>query len=220
MKKELTIKQKRVMMYFIMAAKELMEQEGVEKLTVRKVATAAGYNSATLYNYFEDMEELVVFSSIGYLKEYIARLEKAIKPDMNAKQRYRTIYEVFGNVCFGRPEIYYSLFYGKYRKKLKNVISVYYEVFPDDLGHHDGEVLQMLKGDEITERDKAIMPSLVEQGFVAEANMEQTVTLVVRMFQSYLYDACMENSKEGSDKKLEEFLNTFDYIMEKAKTVS
>lgn len=53
MRKELNIKQKRVMIYFITAAKELIESEGVEKLTVRKAAAAAGYNSATLYNYYK-----------------------------------------------------------------------------------------------------------------------------------------------------------------------
>ena len=49
MKKELNIKQKRVMIYFISATKKLIEQEGLENLTVRKIASSAGYNSATLY---------------------------------------------------------------------------------------------------------------------------------------------------------------------------
>ena len=137
MRKELNIKQKRVMIYFITAAKELIESEGVEKLTVRKAAAAAGYNSATLYNYFEDMEELVIFASMGYLKQYIVDLENTLEDSMNALERYRTIYKVFGKTCLKRPEIFYYLFYGKYKKKLKNVISIYYELFPDELGHHD-----------------------------------------------------------------------------------
>ena len=144
MRKELNIKQKRVMIYFITAAKELIESEGVEKLTVRKAAAAAGYNSATLYNYFEDMEELVIFASMGYLKQYIVDLENTLEDSMNALERYRTIYKVFGKTCLKRPEIFYYLFYGKYKKKLKNVISIYYELFPDELGHHDDDIIKML----------------------------------------------------------------------------
>ena len=217
MEKELNIKQKRVMSYFIISARRLIEEEGVDKLTVRKVAADAGYNSATLYNYFEDMEELVVFASIGYLKQYIAKLERALSDDMNAKERYRTIYEVFSKSCFEKPEIFYSLFYGKYKKKLKNAVSVYYDIFPDELGHHGGEILQMLTQGEIFQRDMAIMPSLVEQGFIAEKNVEQTVVLITRMFQSYLYDAWIKNDERNIELQIQSVMDTFDYIMEKAK---
>lgn len=217
MEKELNIKQKRVMSYFIISARRLIEEEGVDKLTVRKVAADAGYNSATLYNYFEDMEELVVFASIGYLKQYIAKLEKALSDDMNAKERYRTIYQVFSKACFEKPEIFYSLFYGKYKKRLKNAVSVYYDIFPDELGHHGGEILQMLTQGEIFQRDMAIMPSLVDQGFVAEANVEQTVILITRMFQSYLYDAWIKNDERNIELQIQSVMDTFDYIMEKAK---
>lgn len=216
MKKELNIKQKRVMIYFISATKELIEQEGLENLTVRKVASSAGYNSATLYNYFQDMEELVVFASIGYLKDYISKLEQSITPDMNARQRYRTIYEVFSRACFSRPELFYGLFYGKYKKRLKSVISVYYDLFPDELGHHKGEVLQMLTQGEIMERDSSIMPSLVEEGFVLQKNVNQTVTLITRMFQSYLYDAWLSKEERPIEEQVAPVLETFEYIMDKA----
>lgn len=216
MKKELNIKQKRVMIYFISATKELIEQEGLENLTVRKVASSAGYNSATLYNYFQDMEELVVFASIGYLKDYISKLEQSITPDMNARQRYRTIYEVFSRACFSRPELFYGLFYGKYKKRLKSVISVYYNLFPDELGHHKGEVLQMLTQGEIMERDSSIMPSLVEEGFVLQKNVNQTVTLITRMFQSYLYDAWLSKDERSIEQQIAPVLETFEYIMDKA----
>ena len=203
MRKELNIKQKRVMIYFITAAKELIESEGVEKLTVRKAAAAAGYNSATLYNYFEDMEELVIFASMGYLKQYIVDLENTLEDSMNALERYRTIYKVFGKTCLKRPEIFYYLFYGKYKKKLKNVISIYYELFPDELGHHDDDIIKML-------------PSLVEQGFVAEENVNQTVVLMTRMFQSYLYDAWQGHDTRQIEEQMKLVMETFDYIMDKA----
>lgn len=215
MRKELNIKQKRVMMYFITSAKELIETEGIENLTVRKAAAAAGYNSATLYNYFEDMEELIVFASISYLKQYIEKLEQALQVPMNALERYRRIYEIFGSSCFERPEIFYYLFHGRYKKRLKHVISVYYELFPDELGHLDGEILEMLKQGEITERDRAIMPSLVQQGFVAEENVNQTVILMTRMFQSYLYDAWLEPDAMSIEERMKQVMETFDFVMEK-----
>lgn len=216
MKKELNIKQKRVMIYFISATKKLIEQEGLENLTVRKIASSAGYNSATLYNYFQDMEELVVFASIGYLKDYISELERALTPELNARQRYRTIYEVFSKACFSRPELFYGLFYGKYKTRLKSVISVYYDLFPDELGHHKGEVLQMLTQGEIMERDNSIMPSLIAEHFVLPQNAVQTVSLMTRMFQSYLYDSWILKDERPIDEQIAPVLETFEYIMDKA----
>ena len=46
---------------FIDAAFSIIETEGVENITIRKVAGIAGYNSSTIYNYFEDLDQLVLF---------------------------------------------------------------------------------------------------------------------------------------------------------------
>ncbi|EHI79549.1 hypothetical protein HMPREF9093_00189 [Fusobacterium sp. oral taxon 370 str. F0437] len=55
---EMNIKKKRVMMYFIEASQELILKEGLENLSIKKIAEKAGYNSATIYNYFENLEVL------------------------------------------------------------------------------------------------------------------------------------------------------------------
>lgn len=48
-----------MMGYFIDAANQIIENEGIESVTIRKVADIAGYNSATLYNYFNDLNHLL-----------------------------------------------------------------------------------------------------------------------------------------------------------------
>ncbi len=47
------------MTYFIDATNEIIENEGIESVTIRKVANLAGYNSATIYNYFENLDHLI-----------------------------------------------------------------------------------------------------------------------------------------------------------------
>ena len=44
---KLTIKRKRIMSYFIEAAEKLIRTEGLDGLSIRKIAGEAGYNSAT-----------------------------------------------------------------------------------------------------------------------------------------------------------------------------
>ena len=43
----LSIKKRRVMTYFIEAARQLMSSEGIQALSIRGIAEIAGYNSAT-----------------------------------------------------------------------------------------------------------------------------------------------------------------------------
>ena len=47
-----TIRKKRMRRYFVEAAKKIIQEEGIDGVTLRKVAKGAGYNGATLYNYF------------------------------------------------------------------------------------------------------------------------------------------------------------------------
>lgn len=72
---EMNIKKKRVMMYFIEATQELILKEGLENLSIKKIAEKAGYNSATIYNYFENLEVLILYASINYLKDYLNDLK-------------------------------------------------------------------------------------------------------------------------------------------------
>ena len=121
----LTLKRKRIMIYFIEATEKLIRSDGVEGLSIRKIASEAGYNSATLYNYFEDLEHLVLFGSVCYLREYIVLLGKSLKQNMTSVDRYRTIYHCFNRVAFRYPEIFHNMFFGRYSNKLGTVVRVY-----------------------------------------------------------------------------------------------
>ena len=58
-----------MMSYFIIAAQQIIQEEGIKAVTIRKVAALAGYNSATIYNYFENLENLLFFASMKYLRD-------------------------------------------------------------------------------------------------------------------------------------------------------
>lgn len=60
--------QRQNMRIFIEATKSLMDSVGEEGLSIRKIAAKAGYNSATIYNYFQDLDELMLFGSVSFRK--------------------------------------------------------------------------------------------------------------------------------------------------------
>ncbi|HHV99652.1 MAG TPA: TetR/AcrR family transcriptional regulator [Clostridiaceae bacterium] len=63
------IQKQRMMAYFINAAKEIITEEGVKGLTARKVGEKAGFSYATLYNYFNDIKELLAYCAFDFLED-------------------------------------------------------------------------------------------------------------------------------------------------------
>jgi AcrR family transcriptional regulator len=49
------IQKRRMMGYFLEATKTVIDTEGIFAVTIRKIASMAGFNSATVYNYFENL---------------------------------------------------------------------------------------------------------------------------------------------------------------------
>ncbi len=71
------IQTQRMKQYFIHAAKEILAEDGVKKLSVRKVGDRAGYSYATLYNYFRDINELLTYCLADMLEDaYRALIEE------------------------------------------------------------------------------------------------------------------------------------------------
>ena len=212
------IKKKRVMSYFIEAAEKILREDGIEGLSIRKIAAEAGYNSATLYNYFEDLEHLVLFASVRYLKSYIARLEHEVDDrSMNELEQYRKVYEIFSECCFDNPEIFHNMFFGKYRGKLGEVISQYYTIYPSDLGSPPGMIRDMLMQGDIYKRDMAFFPTLVSQGLVSIDKVNETKNLIIRTHQSFLYDALQHTDSLSKQERVDAFMHLFDYILRMAR---
>ena len=218
---ELNVKKKRVMMLFIEAAEKLLRKEGPAGLSIRKVAAEAGYNSATLYNYFQDLEHLTLFASVRYLREYVALLEKNLTEDMNAFQRYRMIYRCFNTCAFREPEIFHGMFFGRHSGLLGEVLQVYYEqLFPQELDGLSGQMKQMLRLGTMYERDSLMMKDLVAEGFVAPEKAEKTMELMIALHQHYIHEAMIRIAISGdfdAEVHQERFDAAFLYIMEAAR---
>lgn len=210
-------KKKKVMIYFIEATEELMKEDDIDKISIRKIAKRAGYNSATLYYYFDDLEHLILFASIRYLREYTTALARKIKPTMTTLEKYRTVYEIFNYYAFRSPVIFHNMFFGKYSHKLLNVIKEYYDIFPDDLEGHEDLLKNLLKQGNMYYRDKQIVDELVKEGNVDTNKVDITLKILINVHQSYVYEAMIKGDKLDLESQEKSFLEIFDYLLVNAK---
>lgn len=105
-----SIKRKRMLRYFIEAAKKIIEEEGVDHVTARKVGDISGYSYATIYNYFKDIKELLAYCAYDYLIECSEEI-KSINTDnlslVEVVQEYnKTYFKYFAT----RPQLFQLVF--------------------------------------------------------------------------------------------------------------
>lgn len=210
---KLTIKKKRVMMYFIEATQELILNEGMENLSIKKIADKAGYNTATIYNYFEDLEELILYASIDYLKNYLKDLRNEISRDMKAIEIYRTIYEVFVHHSFEKPEIFHTLFFGKYSHKLANIIKKYYEIFPDEIEGHMDITKSVLVEANIHNRDIPVIKQMIKEKSISEEEAPYIMEAIVRLHHSYLENIMQQREGINLEEHSKKFFKLFNFLL-------
>lgn len=80
--KEVTDKQnlktQRVRSYFVQAAKKIILDEGVENVSVRKVADLAGYTFSTIYNYYNTLNELLQEVKSDIINDLIMHMQQTL----------------------------------------------------------------------------------------------------------------------------------------------
>lgn len=148
------IQTKRKQSYFIRAAAKLLAEEGLQSLSIRKVAAAAGFNSATLYHYFSDFDELIYLAAISYIRNYAQDLPFYMNQGKTPIEKYLKIWECFCVHSFHNPEIFELLFFGTFSASgFTSHFKQYYEIFPEELTPAVSNYEAMLTQDNIYKRE-------------------------------------------------------------------
>lgn len=214
----LTTRRKRIMTYFIEATRNLIQTEGVDGLSIRKIANEAGYNSATLYNYFRDLEHLTLFGSVCYLRDYVVALSNSLTPEMTSLDRFRTIYHCFNDIAFRNPDIFHNMFFGRHSEVLGEVLhTYYYELFPEELAGISENMRRMMVTGSMQERDRVTMQEMVHDGFVSPDKADLTLDLIIAVHQNFIYEAVIHGDSLDLDTHKANFDRMFEYILSCAK---
>ena len=180
------LKKKRMMKYFIESAIKIIDTEGVDSVTIRKVADTAGYNSSTIYNYFENLEHLMFFTKLRYLRNYASRLENEFPPTNNALDRSLAVWRLFADESFKHADIFYSLFFTKYADQFNDSVKIFYEIFPEDLGKPAEELMPMLLERNIYQRDYRALELCAKEGIIDYVDLHEINEMIMLIYQSML----------------------------------
>lgn len=114
------LKRQRMKIYFLDAAKEMIANEGIESISVRKVAEIAGYSYATLYNYFEDLNELLWEVKQVMISDLVVLIQQKIQHISLDKEGIKRLFRVYCSFYFENPHVFKFFYFHKLSQPSKN----------------------------------------------------------------------------------------------------
>ena len=199
---------------FINAATEIINEKGMGSVSIRNVAARAGYSSATLYLYFEDISQLIALASVSYLRDYTVEISAGIKEFKDPKSQYLYTWDAFCRHSLKHPAIFLQMFFGKKKNYLDDIVKKYYSIFPHELGEISSNALSMLMAGDLHTRNMAILAAYAKEVNWGEHKAKLVSDMTICYYRSYLEAACETKPDEEAIKALtEEFLEGVSYLL-------
>lgn len=199
--------------------RQIIDEQGLKNVTIRNIADLAGLNSATIYNYFHDLDELVTYACISSFKDYAEQLhdEDVHLSENEPEEVYLMTWEYFSRNAFSRPREMYLLFFGKYSNALSNVFKTYYEWFPEEKQELSLTLQQMLADADIFERNILVLRPLIN-GRAQENELSLVNELTVSYFQMLLREMANDTRHEiSAEMQTKRMMNACVYLLDHVK---
>lgn len=195
------LQKQRMIHYFIDAAVRIIDEEGIDGVSIRKVADIAGYNSATLYNYFDDLPHLLFYASLTYMEEYIDDLPNYIRYVENAEDMYLMVWDVFLDHAFLKPSIYRTLFFSDLKRDRDTYVTEYYALYPYDIKKFPPKLRRMIEHTYIFDRTEILLQDCVEEGFVRKSAVQSIIDITVSVLETSLREVEKGRISAGKGKE-------------------
>jgi AcrR family transcriptional regulator len=180
------IQMKRMWKYFVDATAQIIEEEGIENVTIRKIADIAGYTSSTIYNYFEELSHLIFFASMRFMNPYIKEFSYYMSKSENSIEKYLLSWECFCKHSFNNPQIYHAIFNSDLGAKPEELLSHYFEVYQNDLTGLSDEIKPLIFEYSLTKRSKFVLQKAVEEGYLNQDEIEEISNMTILIWRGML----------------------------------
>jgi AcrR family transcriptional regulator len=128
-----SFKRKRIKMYFLEAAKEIIIKEGVENVSVRKVADIAGYSYATIYNYFVDLNELLWDVKGMMIKDIAEIIQKKMPESFDDIDSIKRLFRIYIAYYLENPNVFKFFYFNQLNEPNKKTEEVETELNFDEM---------------------------------------------------------------------------------------
>ena len=214
--KKTTEERNKMIAGFIEATSDIIREEGVSAVSIRKVAAKTGYSTAMIYLYFKDINELIAISSIGCLKDYVAEIAANADTISDPREVYFNTWEVFCRHSFNNPAVFLSLFYRNSSSDFDEIVRKYYTAFPNELNNISGPMLFMLLAGNEADRNRTVLTPYARQMGLTHEQTDLLNDITVSYHESVLRTVAEADlSEEQRDAELKRFMRGLHFLTER-----
>ena len=189
------LKTRRMMTYFMDAAEELSRQDGFDNLTLRTIADAAGYNSATMYNYFHNLEELSAFTVLRVLSAFWQEVSRETETIEDPLLRYCQYWIIQGRHAYRNPEIFHYLFQLSDRQQVFGRLDVYYRHYPQEYECLSETMKALVQETRFDHKNRLYIQPCIEQGDYSEESAAQVLEFGHLLFNGVLFQVLHDKER-------------------------
>ena len=181
-------KRKKRLREFILATEKIINEEGLEAFSIRKVAQLSQCHNSTIFLYFRDVDLLLATVAVRFLKAYSKDLAELDLKGLNPKDYFFAIWETFCKHAFISPKIFHLLFFGKYRKDISKQIELYYFAFPEEKHALPDRTSTMFYDKDIWSRNLSILTHLMDDKScnIHSKNIDYMNNFIISLFYEML----------------------------------
>lgn len=201
------LKKQRMYTYFIDAALSIIEENDINNVTIRAVADRAGYNSAALYNYFDNLDHLKYFAVLSYLNNYTESIDYHIQKTDTYLDRYKKIWLTFSTYAFQYSIHFQLLFFSELSHNSNEYIKQYYTYFPDLIEEKEPSLVAMLLEEKLVNRSRVLVEEAIKHDEISQEKGYKIDEMVLLIFQSLL-----ENVKNEQLEPVEAYKDFEKYL--------
>lgn len=104
--KKKDLKSERVKLHFAETAKKIILEDGVEAVSVRKVANLAGYSFTTIYNHFKSIDELLWYTRNIMILDIFKYMQNSAGEKIDSIAGVKSLFKTYLDYFIENPNIF------------------------------------------------------------------------------------------------------------------
>lgn len=195
----------------------MIAKEGMEAVSVRKIAKEAGCTAPLIYIHFENLNYLIILASIRFLQPYFEEIIEYSLREPDPVNCDRLAWHSFVRYAFRNPLVFHNLFWGEGNSIYADAIFDYFQLYPQEMQNADVSYHYIsISSSSLEERDLLWLERGVKEGIVAEKDAVFTSKILHSVVRSRLLD-CVADYKDSVrlNQRISECISIIDEIFER-----
>ena len=167
---------------------EMLKTSSPERLKIRDIAAAAQCTSAVIYRHFDNLDHLLLISSVRFLEDYIIELQDTTNQSTDPLTVEINMWQAFAKHAFKNLDIFELFFWGRYKEHLSDTIYEYYQMFPEQWTRLNGLYTIVFFNNDLKERNRTILTQAANAGYFKTEDVPLLADLQCDLFHGMLLD--------------------------------